>query len=115
MNAPRADPGTDRAARLRVQVTSFALAQASTRESQDACDAQQWQNTVVAALADGVGEARHGGLAARRTVVNTIAHLKSRPRHWSIAKALEEFARSINRTLYQWSTPNPAKSSPPQS
>jgi serine/threonine protein phosphatase PrpC len=86
---------------LRVQVTSFALAQASTRESQDACDAQQWQNTVVAALADGVGEARHGGLAARRTVVNTIAHLKSRPRHWSIAKALEEFARSINRTLYQ--------------
>ena len=55
---------------------------------------------MIAVLADGVGSALMGREAATKVVENFISFFGSRPRHWTTRKALEEFARLINRSLY---------------
>ena len=52
-------------------------------------------------VADGAGRAECAREAAQRIVASTINNFKTRPRTWSLQKALEEFTRLSNRTLYQ--------------
>ncbi len=86
---------------LKTRITSCALGHEKDQPSADACDGRPHHDIVIAALADGVGRAELGREAAEKTVANFISYFKSRPRSWSIRKALEEFARLINRSLHQ--------------
>ncbi|MBI3417675.1 MAG: bifunctional protein-serine/threonine kinase/phosphatase [Verrucomicrobia bacterium] len=82
-------------------MSSFGLAASPDAPSQDACDAQLWQQSVIAVIADGVGSGENGGEAAAKVVESIVTNFKSRPRTWTIPKALEEFTKLINRTLHQ--------------
>lgn len=86
---------------LKTRVTSCAVGCEKDQPSADVCDGRPHHDIVIAALADGVGRAEMGREAAEKTVQNFISYFKSRPRSWSIRKALEEFARLINRSLHQ--------------
>ncbi len=86
---------------LKTRITSCALGREKGQPSADACDGRPHHDIVIAALADGVGRAEMGREAAEKTVANFISYFKSRPRSWSVRKALEEFARLINRSLHQ--------------
>jgi serine/threonine protein kinase len=85
---------------LKTRITSHNLAHSPERPSQDACDTRTSSESVIAVLADGVGSALMGGEAATKVVENFISFFESRPRHWTTRKALEEFSRLINRSLY---------------
>ena len=91
----------DSAPALKALITTCALARSETEPSQDACDAQAHRESVIAALADGVGRAEMGREAAHKSVESFISYFKSRPPSWSVRKALEEFTRLINRSLHQ--------------
>ena len=86
---------------LKTRITSCAIGREKDQPSADVCDGRPHHDIVIAALADGVGRAEMGREAAEKTVQNFISYFKSRPRSWSIRKALEEFARLINRSLHQ--------------
>ena len=86
---------------MKVQITSFGLASAAEGESEDAFAAELWNDAVIAVVADGAGRAEGAREAALRIVASTINNFKARPRTWSLQKALEEFTRLSNRTLYQ--------------
>jgi serine/threonine protein phosphatase PrpC len=85
---------------LKVKVTSHGLARTGNGESEDCFDAKSWDETVVAALADGLGASRNGKEAAAKIVRSLLSNYKLRPRSWSAQKALLEFARLGNRALY---------------
>ncbi len=86
---------------MKVQITGFGLASDPNGESQDAWSAEIWNDAVIAVVADGAGRAECAREAAQRIVAGTINNFKARPRTWSLQKALEEFTRLSNRTLYQ--------------
>jgi serine/threonine protein phosphatase PrpC len=86
---------------LKALLTTCALARSDKEPSQDACDAQAYHESVIAALADGVGRAELGREAALKTVESFISYFKSRPPSWTVRKALDEFAKLINRSMYQ--------------
>ncbi len=86
---------------LKTRITSGAFGRVKDQPSQDACDGRQHHDSVIAVLADGVGRAEMGREAAEKTVQNFIGYFKSRPRGWSIRKALEEFSKLINRSLHE--------------
>jgi len=60
-----------------------------------------WGETIIAVVADGVGSARHGREASSRIVQSLVSNYEARPKTWSPQKALAEFTKLINRTLYQ--------------
>ena len=86
---------------LKARFTTHALACSPNDPGQDACDARQHREAIIAALADGVGSSEMGHEAAARTVESFITYFKTRPPSWSTRKALEEFTKLINRSLYQ--------------
>lgn len=69
--------------------------------SDDAWRVEQRDETVIAALADGVGTSKEGRDAARRTVDMLVDYYLTRPQAWSARRALREFASQINRLLHQ--------------
>jgi serine/threonine protein kinase len=85
---------------LKTRITSHCLARSPEHSCDDICDAQVCGESVIAVLADGAGASLMGREAAVRIVENFISFFKSRPRNWTTRKALEEFARLINRSLY---------------
>lgn len=85
---------------MKVNVTSHNLPRPAS-EGADACAWRVQGETVIAVLADGVGAAQAGGEAARRIVENIVSNYCSRPREWTPQRALGEFARIINETLYR--------------
>ena len=87
--------------RLKAHITTHLLARSKAEPAQDVCDAKTHHDAIIGALADGVGGAEMGQEAATRTVESFISYFKSRPPSWSIRKALEEFSKLINRSLYQ--------------
>jgi serine/threonine protein kinase len=89
------------ASRLKASVTTCTLGASPKHGSQDAAHAEQWRDTLIAVVADGVGTAAEGREAATRVVESLVANFKSRPATWTIPKALEEFTRLANRTLHQ--------------
>ncbi len=86
---------------MKVHLTSYGLPRREGSESEDAFAVQTWGETVIAVLADGTGAARAGGEAAARIVASLMENYAVRPASWSPQKALAEFTRLINRTLYQ--------------
>src|SRR5678815_1114981 len=91
----------DSIAELQAEITSFSAPRESGQPNEDACGAESWHDAIIAVVADGVGRAEMAGEAARRIVAGTLENFHARPRSWSLPKALEEFARLSNRTLYQ--------------
>jgi len=87
-------------ATMKVTVTSHNLPR-SAGAGGDACLWRVNGETVIAALADGVGAARAGAEASRRIVESLITNYTARPRAWTPQRALTEFARTINQTLYR--------------
>ena len=86
---------------MKASITTHNLAAEAKSASQDACAGELWRDSVIAVVADGVGGAEHALEAATRTVESIVTNFKSRPKSWGAARALEEFTRLINRTLYQ--------------
>lgn len=86
---------------MKVNVTSHNLPRPENCGGADACAWRVNGETVIAALADGAGAARGGAEASRRIVESIVTHYCARPREWSPQRALAEFARSVNETLYR--------------
>lgn len=86
---------------MKALITTHILAADTKAGADDACAAELWRDTAIAVLADGVGGARFARDAATRAVESITTNLKSRPKSWSAARALEEFTRLANRMLYQ--------------
>src|SRR5262245_23155360 len=86
---------------MRVNVTSHNLPHPAKNGGADACAWRMTGETVIAGLADGAGAARGGAEASRRIVESIVTHYCARPREWSPQRALSEFARIVNETLYR--------------
>ncbi len=86
---------------MKFRLTSFGLSKREGAPSEDAFATKTWDETIVAVLADGVGGARGGAEASARVVEALAGNYAVRPPGWSPQKALSEFAKLINRTLYQ--------------
>lgn len=84
---------------MKVNCTSFGIPR-DGRDSEDAFGVRAWDETVIAVVADGVGAARNCKEASSRIVESLISNYAARPSSWSPQKALVEFTRLINRTLY---------------
>jgi serine/threonine protein phosphatase PrpC len=69
--------------------------------SDDAWRIECRDETVIAALADGLGASKEGRDAARRAVDMLVDYYLTRPQAWSSRRALREFASQINRLLHQ--------------
>lgn len=67
----------------------------------DAWRVEHRDETVIAALADGVGSSQAGREAAQRAVAMLVDYYLSRPQAWSPRRALLEFSAQINRLLHQ--------------
>ena len=83
-----------------VNSTGHALARSEDASCDDAWLVRERGDTLVAALADGVGSSREGGAAARRAVEMLADYCLARPLAWSPRRALAEFTAQINRHLH---------------
>ena len=86
---------------MKAVLSSFALARSEQAPSQDVCNGRVGPDSLIAVLADGVGDADYAREAADKIVESFLTYFKSRPASWSTRKALEEFTKLINRSLYQ--------------
>lgn len=86
---------------MKVNTTSFGFARSEKKESQDSFEVKSWGETIIAVVADGAGTARDGKEASSRIVHSLVSNYEARPKTWSPQKALTEFTKLINRTLYQ--------------
>lgn len=86
---------------MKLQCTSHGIPREATAPSDDAVRIQQRNDTFIGALADGLGAAKDGGIAARRAVEMITDYFLSRPQAWSARRALSEFAAQISRQFYQ--------------
>jgi serine/threonine protein phosphatase PrpC len=86
---------------MRVHPSSFGFAQRAGRHSHDFFLVKAWEETVIAALADGAGSSDEAREAAERAVRSLVNNYEMRPRAWPPAKALVEFTSRINRMLHQ--------------
>ncbi len=86
---------------MKVRLTSYGLPKREDSPSEDAFATKAWGETIIAVIADGTGAARGGGEASKRIVDSIIGNYSIRPRGWSPQKALTEFTKLINHTLYQ--------------
>jgi serine/threonine protein phosphatase PrpC len=86
---------------VKVTVTTHTQPRCSCTGGADACAARVEGETVIAVVADGVGAARAGAEASKRIVDAIVSQYRARPREWTPSRALNEFARLLNRTLYQ--------------
>ena len=86
---------------MKVQTTSFGLPADTDGVSSDAFAVKQVGDTLIAALADGAGKAVGAREAAERAVRVLVENYSARPAAWEPPKALREFARTLNSSLYQ--------------
>lgn len=86
---------------LRVQAETFGQARGDSQPSEDAAVVKQFEGALVAAVADGLGSAKQGGEASKRTVEALARNFPARPRAWTAGKTLEEITRHLNRCFYQ--------------
>ncbi len=87
--------------RLRVNTTSHVRPREANRAPEDAGGSLVLDDgLVLAAVADGIGSAQHGGPAAHSAVEVFFANFRARPRAWNTDKSLEEIARHLNRQLF---------------
>ena len=86
---------------MKANITSCGFARSGKNESQDSFEVKARGETIIAVLADGAGTARDGREASSRIVQSLVANYEARPATWSPQRALTEFTKLINRTLYQ--------------
>lgn len=86
---------------MKVHLSGHAIPRHDGQPCDDAWIVRERGDTVVIALADGVGACREGGAGARRAVEMLADYYLARPRAWSPRRALAEFSTQINRQLYQ--------------
>ncbi len=86
---------------MKIHSTTFGLPADADGVSNDAFAVKQIGDTLIAALADGAGKARGAREAAERTVRVLVENFSARPAEWEPGKALREFARTLNSSLYQ--------------
>jgi len=86
----------------RFDLSTFALARGREPVSEDfAAYKVTEEGLCIAVLCDGVGSARAGAEAARRTVRYLINNFSNRPRSWCLEKSLRHFIGGINSILYR--------------
>lgn len=85
---------------MNVHASGHALPRHEGATCDDAWCLRQRGDTLVAALADGVGSSREGGAAAHRAVEMLVDYCLARPRAWTPRRALAEFTAQINRHLH---------------
>ncbi|MBI4625616.1 MAG: protein phosphatase 2C domain-containing protein [Verrucomicrobia bacterium] len=85
---------------MKLHYSGHALPRSDGAECDDAWAVGERRDTVVAALADGVGASREGGAAARHAVEMLADYCLARPRAWSPRRALAEFTAQVNRHLH---------------
>ena len=86
---------------MKLQCTTHGMPSNPGRVSEDALQVRAHDEGTVVALADGLGSAKEGGAAARRAVEMITDYYSARPKAWSPRRALTEFAKRINRLLFQ--------------
>lgn len=86
---------------LRVSAETSGYARSEGRASEDAACVKDFENAVVAVVADGLGSAKQGGEASARVVETLARNFPARPRAWTAGKALEEITRHLNRRFHQ--------------
>lgn len=86
---------------MKVITTSYGLPRTEGDTSSDAFAVRVWDETVIAVLCDGAGTGTPAREAANRAVASLVENYGARPRSWNPARALTEFARLLNRSLYQ--------------
>lgn len=86
---------------MKVHCTTHGTPRDPGHASEDAFRVQQRDGLLIAALADGLGAARQGRVAAQRAVDMMTDYFIGRPRAWSARRALTEFAAQINRVFFQ--------------
>lgn len=84
-----------------LSVSHFAQSRPGHPQTDDAFACLRTVDGLVAAVADGVGSAREGGEAARRTVRQLTDNYAARPATWHPERALRELASQLNSQLYQ--------------
>jgi len=89
-----------------LKTSAFGLAKGAELLSDDNFAVQSFNDITVAILCDGVGSAKEGREASRRTVEYFINNFKLKPQAWTIPQALEQFTNSINNILYSESQMN---------
>ncbi|WP_201352179.1 bifunctional protein-serine/threonine kinase/phosphatase [Hydrogenimonas urashimensis] len=83
------------------RTSSFSLAKGKELVGDDFAAVKVMEDGVcVGIVCDGVGSADAGAKAAQRAVTYMMNSFKSRPRSWSIEKALRHFIENINTILY---------------
>jgi serine/threonine protein phosphatase PrpC len=107
MNAVTENPFTNSSAALRacggLRVVSdkFFQSRATGIESEDAAIIFEHDGVTVAVVADGLGSAKEGRVAANRAVDALKQNFPSRPRNWNAGRACEEIVRHLDRRLWQ--------------
>jgi serine/threonine protein phosphatase PrpC len=86
---------------LRVSAETFTYACDGQKPSEDALVVKEFSGVYLAAVADGLGSAKHGGEAAARVVEALARNFPARPCAWSAGKTLEEITRHLNRRFHQ--------------
>src|SRR5579859_5361618 len=86
---------------LRVTAERFGQSRATGVESEDAAIVFEADGITVAAVADGLGSAREGRVAALRAVAALKQNFPARPHNWTAGRAVEEIVRHLNRRLWQ--------------
>lgn len=86
---------------MKLHSTAHGIAREAGGFSDDAFRVQARDESLLVALADGVGAAKEGGTAARRAVEMMADYYAARPQAWSPRRALVEFANQINRVFFQ--------------
>jgi len=83
-----------------LKLSAFNLAKGKELKGDDYFAYKQLDNITIAVVCDGVGSARAGAKAAKRTVDFLMNSLKNRPTSWSMEKSILHFIENINHILY---------------
>ncbi len=86
---------------LRIGAEKFGHSRAPGAESEDAALVFEQEGVTIAAVADGLGSAKEGQVAANRAVAALKQNFPARPRNWTAGRACEEIVRHLNRQLWQ--------------
>ncbi len=85
---------------MHLHLSGHAVARQDGGRCEDAWAGRERDGVLVAAIADGIGSAKEGAVAAQRAVAMIVDYCLARPRTWSPRRALSEFTGQINRQLH---------------
>jgi serine/threonine protein phosphatase PrpC len=86
---------------LLVCAEKFGRSRAIGEETDDAAEVFEPEGVAIVAIADGLGSAKCGRLAALRAVAALKQNFPARPHHWSAGRTCEEIIRHLNSRLWQ--------------